>query len=191
MSRRMATLLAAVLGLGFAGCGGGTKTVTVQASTSQTAATTLSDDPLCVNGKDSANGSPCTPLTSTTATTARTTNAGLPDCASINDRSFVGRCTHGGVLFTFANRGSTARLKTLSAKVVNVATADSVSNGSGFTANAHGTFVIVTIAVTNRTTSPQTFDEGTATSQGQAPPAEIRRRHHPRPRRAPRRLAAM
>jgi hypothetical protein len=51
-------------------------------------------------------------------------------------------------------------------KVVNVDTPSSVSNGSGFTANARGTFVVVTIAVTNATTSPQTFDEGSSTSQG-------------------------
>jgi hypothetical protein len=49
MSKWMTTLLVAVLGLVIAGCGGATKAVTVQASTSQTAATTLSDDPLCVN----------------------------------------------------------------------------------------------------------------------------------------------
>ena len=143
MKRLSGALLAIIaLPLLLGSCGGSTKTV-VQTVTAGTATTS----------------------TSATTRATTTTNTGPPDCSSIDSRTFVGKCTSNGATFTFANPGSTVALKTLKVKVVNVATADSVSNGSGFTANAHGTFVIVSIAVTNTTQSPQTFDEGSSTSQ--------------------------
>jgi Domain of unknown function (DUF4352) len=150
----------------FSGCGGGTKTVTVgSASTTQQ---TLSDDASCTGGTDSANGAPCTPPPSASATSTTSADTGPPQCTSQDSRAFVGKCIAGnGSTFIFANRGSSVRLKTMRVKVVNVDTPQSVSSGSGFTANAHGTFVIVTIAVTNTTSSPQAFDEGSSTSQAE------------------------
>ena len=164
-------LVAAGLGaaaLLVTGCGGsGTKTVTVSASTTSTAATATTRDvggQTCVYNPDGSIQQ-CTPDSSTTTAAVA---AGPPQCSSVSARTFAGKCVaDNGSTFIFANRGSSVRLKTMRVKVVNVETPQSVSNGSGFTANAHGTFVIVTIAVTNATNSPQTFDEGSATSQAE------------------------
>lgn len=166
---RIGTASAIALVALASGCGGAAKTVTVGSPSTSASTITIPNDPECQNGRDKLNGSPCTPAPgSTTAAAASTTNAGPPDCSSVDGHTFVGKCTGtNGVTLILANRGSTAHLKTLSAKVVNVDTTDSISNGSGFTANAHGKFVVVTIAVTNTTHSPQTFDEGSTTSQGQ------------------------
>lgn len=124
---------AALAGALLPGCGGGTKTVTVS-----TASTTSSV-------------AASTPDTSTSTTS---TDTGPPQCSS--QRTFVGKCVaDNGSTLIYANRGSSVRLKTMRVKVVNVDTPQFVSNGSGFTANAHGTFVIVTVAVTNTTSSPK------------------------------------
>lgn len=143
--RAVATSVAALTMLG--GCGGSTKTVveTVTASSPATASPTT---------------------TTATTTTATAANTGPPDCSSVSARTYVGKCTHGGVTLILANRGSPVHLKTLTVMVVNVDTPQTISSGSGFTANANGTFVQVTIAVTNTTHAPQTFDEGSSTSQG-------------------------
>ena len=129
----------------LAGCGGTTKTVVETVTSPPTTSTP----------------------TSATSTSTATTTPAAPDCSSVDAHTFVGKCTSSnGATFNFVNRDSTGHLQTLDAKVVNVATAQSVSNGSGFTANAHGTFVMVTIAVTNTTHSPQTFDEALGTYHG-------------------------
>jgi hypothetical protein len=131
--------------LALAACGGSTKTVTVSSS----------------------NPTPTAAASTPTAASTSTTTAAPPECSSIaSTPSYQGPCTISGGTFTVANRGSKSRLDTVAVKVVDVKTTQSVSNGSSITANAHGTFVIVTIAVTNRTTSPQTFDESSSSSQG-------------------------
>jgi hypothetical protein len=144
---KTASIIASVAfaALAVVACGGSTKTVVETV----TAATTS------------------VPTTASVPTTTTSANAGPPDCTTVNPHAFVGKCTNNGVTLDLVNRGSTAHLKTMNARVVNVNTTQSVSNGPGFTANATGTFVIVTIAVTNTTSSPQTFDEGTSTSQGE------------------------
>lgn len=169
--RRLGTVSAIAVAALIAGCGGTTKTVTVGGSQSTSGTTTIQNDPECNNGRDSFNGSPCTSVPASTSDTTGQTNTGTtgpPDCSTVDSHTFVGKCTaSNGTTFIFGNRGSTVRLKTMKVSIVNVGTTQSVSSGSGFTANARGTFVIATIAVTNTTTSPQTFDEGSATSQGQ------------------------
>jgi Domain of unknown function (DUF4352) len=47
-------------------------------------------------------------------------------------------------------------------QLVSVHTASSVSSGSGFTANAKGVYLIVSLTVTNTTSSVQTFDDVSA-----------------------------
>ena len=132
---RTIAALAAVAGLAFAGCGGsGTKTVTVAKTNTTTTQTTLTEDPFCENGKDTQNGSPCTPQSTDTTTTDSTPS----------------NVVHADV-------GKTVKLDSLSAKIENVSIQHSFSSDTG-TSTAKGKYVQVTLRVTNRANAPQEFD---------------------------------
>jgi hypothetical protein len=61
-----------------------------------------------------------------------------------------------GRRYTVVNKTSTLRLKTLKARFVAMRQADSVSS-HGMTEAAHGTYVIITVAITNRLDIPVRF----------------------------------
>jgi hypothetical protein len=129
----------ALVALALAGCGGSTKTVTV------------------------ATSAPPTTTTTTTSSSATTTTAsGPPPCAdavkSTNVRPVV--CsTPNGEFTKLATENYPIRLKTLTGEFVSARTASSLSDSTGVnTATANGTFLIISVKITNNTTSPQTVE---------------------------------
>ncbi len=56
-------------------------------------------------------------------------------------------------------------LKTLTARVVGVRAAPTVSNGPSFTSTANGEYLIITLSISNTTTAPATFDGGGESNQ--------------------------
>jgi hypothetical protein len=133
-------LIAVGLSAAVAGCGGSTKTVIerVPASASATTASTSSTAP---------------------ATTAPP--AGPPPCAStdVAHAHTTGRCkTPAGNVIHYGPKALTLHLKTLSARVENVRSAGTVSNGGSISATASGEYVIVALTITNETDAPEEFD---------------------------------
>jgi hypothetical protein len=95
-----------------------------------------------------------TPATSATSTTS------LSDCNAmgINPTGMrEGKCTHAGITWTIVDENHTLTLKTLSAKLVDVRTAKSLASTTAAT-TANGDFVVATVTITNKLSSPQTFD---------------------------------
>lgn len=128
-----ATLLTLpALALVASGCGS-THTVTVTKSASTTAAS----------------------VTSSTSSPPR----GPPPCPpDVLDAPPGARCVLSrGVVASVGSKTLPARLKTLAARVVGLTTADTLSDGTS-SASAVGRFVVVSLAVTNRAHSPETFD---------------------------------
>jgi hypothetical protein len=140
--RASVVALGGLLSLVAAGCGGSTKTVTqkvVDTVTAPAAATTATSS---------------APITTSTSVT---TPSGPPSCTAVAFKT--AHCTLGGVSFTVAHGTQTLRLKTLALNITGVRTTSTVANNS-ISATAKGEFLIVTISVTNKTTSPETFDGG-------------------------------
>jgi hypothetical protein len=130
---------AAVVAL--AGCGGATKTVvqTVSVARTPTSAST----------------------TSSTAATA-STPSGPPTCASVFQPSDIRPvvCSfQTGSFVKGATENYPIRLKTLTAQFVAARTASSVADSSGAaTATATGTFLIITLRISNNSSTPQTVE---------------------------------
>lgn len=139
---------AVVLGLtsiGLAGCGS-TKTVTETVSPSSTSTST----------------STTAPTAATTTPTTATTASGPPSCQSATKPSDVNPVVcqaSNGTYFKVATENHPIRLKTLTIEFVGAHSAPSVSTGNGGpSATASGTFEIITLRVTNNTTTPQTVE---------------------------------
>ena len=98
--------------------------------------------------------------TTSTASSAPSPAAGSCDAKGINIKvGKEGTCiANMGVRLTVVNRDSTLKLKTLKAKLVGARTADSLSS-EGETKAASGTFLVLTLSVTNRLSSPTQFDQ--------------------------------
>lgn len=86
-----------------------------------------------------------------------------PNCDAMGINRKQGRegiCVERGRRFVVVDKGSTLRLKELNARLVNIEMTDSVTGAPGAgTASASGTFVIVTLAITNKLDGPVIFDE--------------------------------
>lgn len=141
--RKLILIAIAGAAVSLSACGSSTQTKTVTVSHSaavQASTATMTTEP-----------------TSSTTTTS-TTSTSVCDAKGINSTQLnEGSCSANGYHYTVVNSNSTLKLKTLSAHLEAVKTADSVSSGYGQTAVAHGRFVIVTLLVLNRLDSPQTF----------------------------------
>jgi hypothetical protein len=99
-----------------------------------------------------------TPTSVATAPTTSTTS--LPDCNAmgINPTGMrEGTCLHAGITWTIVNEDHTLSLKTLSAKLVDVRSAKSLSSTTA-SSTANGDFVVATVTITNKLPAPQTFD---------------------------------
>jgi Domain of unknown function (DUF4352) len=122
----------------LAGCGGSTKTavqtVTAPAGTTPTTSTAVA------------------------TTTSSAAPTGPPDCATVAFQA--PKCTSNGILFTVVHGMQTLHLKTLDVNVVGVRTASTVSSGTGISATATGEFLIISIHVANKTSTPETSDGG-------------------------------
>jgi hypothetical protein len=126
----------------LAGCGGAAKTVTV---------TTPANNP----------GATTNTATTTSPPTTTSAASGPHQCPNFGSPGAVPsgiKCTSNGILFTFEHQNGVVHLKTLNAQVVGVRTASSLSDGSISSATAQGEFVIITLTILNKTTSPQTFE---------------------------------
>jgi uncharacterized protein YceK len=106
---------------------------------------------------------------STTSTTATTTAPAVvkkrTDCNAlgITEKGLrEGACTKDGDQYYVVNRGHTAHLKTLTVSLQGLTAQDSLSNGSSESATARGKFVIATLTLTNKTHSPETWENGQA-----------------------------
>jgi hypothetical protein len=97
------------------------------------------------------------------APASSTPAAGLPSCASrVRTTSGApivrpGRCTASGVTIVLAGAGQTLGLRTLTARVVGARLTASLSSQLASRA-ASGTFLVVTLAISNRQGTPATFD---------------------------------
>jgi hypothetical protein len=151
---------AALLALGLAACGGSTqvKTVTVPAKATATA-----------SAATSANTVTATP-TSTTPTTPPTPVVNPNDNCEAKgidaQRLRQGSCKTKGTAITVVNSDRSLGLKSLTLRINRISTSNSLSDGSGQSAIAHGRFVTVNVTVGNRADSAQTFD-GVGTQQTQ------------------------
>jgi hypothetical protein len=94
--------------------------------------------------------------------------AGLPSCTSrVRTTSGApivrpGLCTASGVTIVLAAAGQTLGLRTLTARAVGARLTPSVSSPQA-TRTASGTFLVVTLAISNRQGTPATFDGPGAT----------------------------
>jgi hypothetical protein len=133
----------ALVAIGLAGCGGSTKTVTV--------------------------ATPAATTTTTSSSTTSTTAAGPPSCASVVQASNAKGpgagirpvvCTgDNGTFIKMASENYPIRLKTLTGQFMGARTATSVGDSSGVaTATASGTFLIITLRITNTSSTPQTVE---------------------------------
>jgi hypothetical protein len=67
----------------------------------------------------------------------------------------AGKCRSGGTRFTVVNQDGVLKTKTMIARFSGIREADSLSDPDGFTTEtANGTFVVVTVDLTNRLSSP-------------------------------------
>ena len=134
-----------ILVLVSASCGGSTKTVT---KTAPTAAASTS------------SATTQTPTTSTGSTGAGSTTATGQPCPVFTNVKQVTpglTCTaSNGMLLTLEHQSGALHLKTLTARVANVSTAETLS-GSVSSATAQGRFVVITLDITNNADSPETF----------------------------------
>jgi hypothetical protein len=136
----------AVAGIFIAGCGGGTKTKTVVRTVTATTSTAQTS----------------TASTSSTATTRAATPSGPPPCRQVTSRHDVKPkvcVTPAGSYLKIATDNHPISLKTLTLQFLGARTSPSVSTGSGgVSATANGTFLIVTLKVTNDSNTPQTVE---------------------------------
>lgn len=132
-----AMLFAAV---SLSACGGSTKTVTVSAAPVTVASSTTT-----------ATGAGAT----STATSATPPSGPQPCSQSTHFKSGL-KCTENGNTLTFVHQGDTLRLKTLTAQVTDVHTTTSLANSIS-SVTAKGAFVIITLNITNKTSTPETI----------------------------------
>lgn len=102
----------------------------------------------------------CVPPPTTTTTAASAPKPAVMPCSLAVTQPTQTRCAEkSGQTIALAHGTQPLRLKTLTAQIVGVRTAGSVSSGDGaVSATATGVFLIVTLRVVNRTDAPQTFD---------------------------------
>jgi hypothetical protein len=100
-----------------------------------------------------------------TATSAMTASAPAPpaepDCEATgmsSKKGEEGSCTADGATITIVGPRHEARLRTLGVTLNGCLQAANVSDGSGHSASAHGTFARCSLTVRNRTDAPRTFD---------------------------------
>ncbi len=99
-------------------------------------------------------------VTAPSTSTSSAAHASPSDCDArgINAKKLgEGTCTSGGTTLTVVNKGSTLRLKSLTATLNGIRTTDSVGSYVGRSI-ARGRFVLFTLTVTNRLETPQNFD---------------------------------
>ncbi|WP_155891956.1 DUF4352 domain-containing protein [Conexibacter woesei] len=132
---------------GLAACGGSGRTVTVVKTT--TIAAAASTTPATATA----------PSTTATTTATRTTTASgkPPVCSQKVTDTLQGTCVKGDVRLTVTGRAHPLVLKTLKVRYKRLRVAAGTASSDGVHATATGAFVIVSVAVTNRTNSPQEF----------------------------------
>jgi hypothetical protein len=149
--------LVAVVGLlavmSLPACGSGKTTTVVQTVT--VPATTTGNE---------VTDSATTPEPTTTATVAPPIDPATATCAELHmtrrTGAHEGTCHDpDGTKYVTVNKSHTVKLKTLTARLNGIRVVDSVSTDDGYISEtASGKFVILSVTITNRTSSPQVFE---------------------------------
>jgi Domain of unknown function (DUF4352) len=112
-----------------------------------------------VTTPSSADTTPTAGTTTTDTTATPSASAGLPACADLIRRhAGPGMCQlTNGLNVHFARRGTSLHLASLAADALSTRITDSVSS-SYASKHAHGRYIVITLRIANRQSSPANFD---------------------------------